>query len=168
MKTYKWIIINEIFSYTNFFSFENMESKKFFIIILFALFLHLSSCDIITVKQEEKENFKCGFDSSQNHDGATVLQCREIINENNINIHLRIIPKNKTIIPIQVNYKFPEINFNNIEDINYDQIRSYVLNGEYILIGFLEVNDGLLRNSGLILSWNGEIIRYIYIFIIFY
>src|SRR6266498_2062487 len=154
MKTYKWIIINEIFSYTNFFSFENMESKKFFIIILFALFLHLSSCDIITVKQEEKENFKCGFDSSQNHDGATVLQCREIINENNINIHLRLIPKNKTIIPIQVNYKFPEINFDYVKDI---KIRSDVLNGEYILIRFLEVKDGLLRDSGLILSWNGEI-----------
>jgi len=166
------IVYSRIFIHKKFSSLENMEYKKFFIFILLALFLHLASCDIITVKQEEKENFKCYRNSPPNHDGAIVLHCCEINNENNINIHLRIIPKNKTIIPIQVNYKFPETNF----DINESngttsvdsKISSHVLNGEYILIGFLEVKDGLLRNSGLILSWNGEIIRYIYIFIIFY
>src|SRR6266498_3001322 len=149
-----------------------MEYKKFFIFILFALFLHLASCDIITVKKEEKENFKCDSSSLPNHDGAIVLHCCETNNENNINIHLRLIPKNKTIIPIQVNYTFPEINFiitesNGITLLD-SKIYSSILNGEYILIGFLGVKDGLLRYYGLILSWNGEITRYIHFFIIFF
>jgi len=150
----------------------DVEYKKFFIFILFALFLHLASCDIITVKQKEKENFKCYNFSPANHDGAIVLHCIEINNENDINIHLRLIPKNKTIIPIQVNYKFPEINFNITESNGItlldSKIYSSILNGEYILIGFLGVKDGLLRYYGLILSWNGEITRYIHFFIIFF
>ena len=150
----------------------DVEYKKFFIFILFALFLHLASCDIITVKQKEKENFKCYNFSPANHDGAIVLHCIEINNENDINIHLRLIPKNKTIIPIQVNYKFPEINFNITESNGItlldSKIYSSILNGEYILIGFLGVKDGLLRYYGLILSWNGEITRYIHFFIIYF
>ncbi len=141
-----------------------MEYKKFFIFILFALFLHLASYDIIAVKQEKKENFKCGSN------GVIALHYYEINSENNINIHLRLILKNKTIIPIQVNYKFPKINFDFTElneKILYYNIRSYILNGEYILIKFLEDKDDLLRDSGLILSWNGEITRYIYFFITF-
>jgi len=142
-----------------------MEYKKFFIFILFALFLHLASCDIITIKQEEKENFKCHENSPSNHDGAILLYFCEINNENNINIHLRLIPKNKTIIPIKVYYKFPEINFNITESngttLLDSKIKSYILNGEYILIRFLEAKDGLLKHSGLILSWNGEITRYL-------
>ena len=140
-----------------------MEYKKFFIFILLALFLHFASCKTITVKQEEKENFECDSNSIPNHDGAFVFHCCEIINENNINVHLRLIPENKTIISIQVNYKFPKINFDFTElneKILYYNIRSYILNGEYILIRFLEAKDGLLKHSGLILSWNGEITRY--------
>ncbi len=140
-----------------------MEFKKFFFYILFAfLFLHSASCDIITIKKED-DDLKIDTSSipSSNHDGAILLQLRETNNE--YNIHLKLIPKNKTIIPIQVNYKFPEINFDVVElseaYVYYD-IRSYILNREYILITFLEVKDGLLRNSGLILSWNGEITRY--------
>ena len=92
-----------------------------------------------------------------------LLHAYEVINENNLNIHLRIISKNRTIIPIKVNYNFSEINFVVSDSVKSfeSKIQTFVLNGEYILIEFLEIKNDLIRKSGLILSWNGEITRYV-------
>jgi len=138
------------------------------IFIIFSLFLRSSSYVIkgYIHKEEIKDLQFQGSDSNQ--EGIILLHFYRIYNQSNVismDTHLRIVLANKQVISIKVDYPFPLLE-------NYDQsenqlfVLSNVLNGKYILIKFMDID----KVNGLIVSWNGELVEYVYryIYIAFY